>query len=45
LSPGTIDPGPLADALVGAGFRLRLLMEEEIDLEDVFLGITKGITS
>lgn len=45
LSPGTIDPGPLVDALVGAGFRLRLLMEEEIDLEDVFLGITKGITS
>jgi len=45
LAPGTIDPGPLADALVGAGFRLRLLMEEEIDLEDVFLGITKGITS
>ena len=45
LSPGTIDPGPLADALVGAGYRLRLLMEEEIDLEDVFLGITKGITS
>jgi ABC-2 type transport system ATP-binding protein len=45
LAQGTIDPGPLADALVGAGFRLRLLMEEEIDLEDVFLGITKGITS
>ena len=45
LAPGTIDPGPLADALMGAGFRLRLLMEEEIDLEDVFLGITKGITS
>jgi hypothetical protein len=27
------------------GFRLTMLKEEEIDLEDVFMGITKGITN
>ncbi len=35
----------LADLLVKNGFRVRLLKEEEIDLEDVFMGITKGITN
>ena len=33
------------DALVRNGFRLKMLKEEEIDLEDVFMGITKGITN
>ena len=27
------------------GLRLKMLKEEEIDLEDVFMGITKGITN
>jgi ABC-2 type transport system ATP-binding protein len=35
----------IAEMLVKNGFRLKLLREEEIDLEDVFMGITKGITN
>ena len=35
----------IAELLLKNGFRLKMLKEEEIDLEDVFLGITKGITN
>jgi ABC-2 type transport system ATP-binding protein len=35
----------LADMLVKGGFRVKLLKEEDIDLEDVFMTITKGITN
>jgi ABC-2 type transport system ATP-binding protein len=35
----------IADVLIKNGFRLKMLREEEIDLEDVFMGITKGITN
>jgi ABC-2 type transport system ATP-binding protein len=35
----------LADLLIKNGFRLKMLKEEEIDLEDVFIAITKGITN
>src|SRR5437870_1556932 len=35
----------IADLLLKNGFRLKMLKEEEIDLEDVFMGITKGITN
>jgi ABC-2 type transport system ATP-binding protein len=35
----------IAEVLVKNGFRLKMLKEEEIDLEDVFMGITKGITN
>jgi ABC-2 type transport system ATP-binding protein len=35
----------IAEHLVKNGFRLKMLKEEEIDLEDVFMGITKGITN
>ncbi len=35
----------IAELLVKNGFRLKMLKEEEIDLEDVFMGITKGITN
>jgi ABC-2 type transport system ATP-binding protein len=35
----------IAELLVRNGFRVKLLREEEIDLEDVFMGITKGITN
>ncbi|HZT80118.1 MAG TPA: ABC transporter ATP-binding protein [Gemmataceae bacterium] len=35
----------LADLLLRQGYRLKMLKEEEIDLEDVFMGITKGITN
>jgi ABC-2 type transport system ATP-binding protein len=37
------DGSNLADHLMRQGYKLKLLKEEEIDLEDVFMGITKGI--
>ena len=44
LKDSAPDGGNLAEHLVRNGFRLKLLKEEEINLEDVFMGITKGIT-
>jgi ABC-2 type transport system ATP-binding protein len=41
-----VDDGSfIAEALVRGGFRLKMLKEEAVNLEDVFLGITKGITN
>jgi ABC-2 type transport system ATP-binding protein len=45
LQDNVNDGSFIADILVKAGFRLKTLKEEEIDLEDVFMGITKGITN
>ena len=45
LKDGLSDGSFIADILVRNGFRLKMLREEEIDLEDVFMGITKGITN
>ncbi|MFO0809523.1 MAG: ABC transporter ATP-binding protein [Gemmataceae bacterium] len=45
LKDGIFDGGFIAEELVKNGVRLRMLREEEIDLEDVFMGITKGITN
>jgi ABC-2 type transport system ATP-binding protein len=45
LNDGINDGSFLADMLVKNGFKLKMLKEEEIDLEDVFMGITKGITN
>ena len=45
LRDGLHDGSFIADELVQGGFRLKMLKEEEIDLEDVFMGITKGITN
>jgi ABC-2 type transport system ATP-binding protein len=45
LADGVTDGSFIADVLVKNGYRLRMLKEEEIDLEDVFMGITKGITN
>ena len=45
LNDGVHDGSFLADMLVKGGFKLKMLKEEEIDLEDVFMGITKGITN
>ena len=45
LRDGLHDGSFIADQLVQGGFRLKMLKEEEIDLEDVFMGITKGITN
>src|SRR5437868_2374545 len=45
LNDGVHDGSFIADLLVKNGFRLKMLKEEEIDLEDVFMAITKGITN
>jgi ABC-2 type transport system ATP-binding protein len=45
LQTGINDGSFLAESLVKNGYRLKMLKEEEIDLEDVFMGITKGITN
>ena len=45
LADGIRDGSFIADILIAKGFRLKMLKEEEIDLEDVFMGITKGITN
>jgi ABC-2 type transport system ATP-binding protein len=45
LNDGIHDGSFIADVLVKNGFRVKMLKEEEIDLEDVFMGITKGITN
>ena len=45
LNDDVQDGSFIAELLVRNGFRVKLLREEEIDLEDVFMGITKGITN
>jgi ABC-2 type transport system ATP-binding protein len=45
LGEGIQDGSFIADALVRNGFRLKMLKEEAVNLEDVFMGITKGITN
>jgi ABC-2 type transport system ATP-binding protein len=45
LRDGISDGSFIPEMLVRNGFRLKMLKEEEIDLEDVFMGITKGITN
>jgi ABC-2 type transport system ATP-binding protein len=45
LNDGVHDGSFIADVLVSGGLKLRMLREEEIDLEDVFMAITKGITN
>jgi ABC-2 type transport system ATP-binding protein len=45
LKDGVKDGTFVADLLVKSNLRLKMLKEEEIDLEDVFMGITKGITN
>jgi ABC-2 type transport system ATP-binding protein len=45
LNDGIHDGSFIADVLVKSGYRLKMLREEEIDLEDVFMAITKGITN
>jgi ABC-2 type transport system ATP-binding protein len=44
LNDGAADGSFIADLLIKNGLKLKMLKEEEIDLEDVFMGITKGIT-
>jgi ABC-2 type transport system ATP-binding protein len=45
LHDGIEDGSFIADLLVRNDLKLKMLKEEEIDLEDVFMGITKGITN
>jgi ABC-2 type transport system ATP-binding protein len=45
LKDGISDGSFIAATLVQNGVKLKMLREEEIDLEDVFMGITKGITN
>ena len=45
LADGVTDGSFIADLVLQNGMRLKMLKEEEIDLEDVFMGITKGITN
>jgi ABC-2 type transport system ATP-binding protein len=45
LRDGREDGSFLPERLIQAGYKLRSFKEEEIDLEDVFMGITKGITN
>ncbi|HEX3149162.1 MAG TPA: ABC transporter ATP-binding protein [Gemmataceae bacterium] len=45
LRDGNEDGTFLPERLIHSGFKIRMFKEEEIDLEDVFMGITKGITN
>jgi ABC-2 type transport system ATP-binding protein len=45
LANGNADYSDLATVLVGAGHRITLLREEELNLETAFMALTKGITS
>jgi ABC-2 type transport system ATP-binding protein len=45
LRDGKDDGSFLPERLIGEGYKIRMFKEEEIDLEDVFMGITKGITN
>jgi ABC-2 type transport system ATP-binding protein len=45
LKEGHEDGTFLPDRLIHAGFRLKSFKEKEVNLEDVFMGITKGITN
>jgi ABC-2 type transport system ATP-binding protein len=44
LAAGQTDPGFIAATLVGGGFTLTGLWEDELGLEEVFLRVTKGET-
>jgi ABC-2 type transport system ATP-binding protein len=45
LGEGIDDGSFIAETLIKGGFRLKMLKEEAVNLEDVFMGITKGITN
>jgi ABC-2 type transport system ATP-binding protein len=43
LQMGTEDYSEIATALVNAGHKIRLLREEEVNLESAFMALTKGL--
>jgi ABC-2 type transport system ATP-binding protein len=45
LKDGVGDGSSIAQCLVASGLALKMLKEEEVNLEHVFMGITKGITN
>ena len=45
LKDGHEDGSFIPERLVQDGFRLKVFKEKEVNLEDVFMGITKGITN
>jgi ABC-2 type transport system ATP-binding protein len=45
LKAGIIDGSFVPELLIREGLRLRTFREEKIDLEDVFMSITKGLTA
>jgi ABC-2 type transport system ATP-binding protein len=45
LKDGQEDGSFLPERLIQAGFRLKIFKEKEVNIEDVFMRITKGITS
>ena len=45
LRPGVEDYSEFAGLLIGAGQKLTLLREEEINLETAFMALTQGITA
>jgi ABC-2 type transport system ATP-binding protein len=45
LKDNVEDGSFLPERLISMGFKLKMFKEEEINLEDVFMGITKGITN
>jgi ABC-2 type transport system ATP-binding protein len=45
LKDGCDDGSFIPERLIAERFKLRSFQEEEIDIEDVFMGITKGITN
>jgi len=45
LKDGRDDGSFLPERLIQAGFRLKAFKEKEVNIEDVFMRITKGITS
>ena len=45
LKDGVHDGSSLARTLITEGYTLKMLKEEEVNLEDVFLAITKGVTN
>lgn len=45
LAEGVQDGSFIPELLLRNGLRLKMLKEEEIDLEDVFISMTKGVTN
>jgi len=45
LKEGSEDGSIIPERLIQMGFKLKMFKEEEINLEDVFMRITKGITN